>query len=264
LRTFSFLVGVIAFYKLGCCVVGEMTALRAAGFLAITPMAFVFSMSYPESLLLALGVLGLLAAYNGRWLMAAGLAALAALTRPEALMLAIPLAAIAWSQRDRLDASGRGRAAAAVLAAPAALACFPLYLGWALGDPQAWGKAQMMWGRVFRVDGPLRAISRLPGLLQLHPLLVRDLLLLASYTGLLAVAARSRVGWPWIVSGALMLSLPLFSGTVESEGRLGLLALPVYWGAGSLRLSRSAEAVVRGGCLAALAAGVLTLRWVWP
>jgi hypothetical protein len=260
----SFAVAVIAFYELGRRVVAEPVAARAAGFVAIAPMAFVFSMSYPESLLLAFVVLALLAAFADRWLAAAALMAAAVLTRPEALTFSIPLAAIAWSHRGRLDPSARGRALAATLAAPLALACFPLYLKWALGDVHAWQRAQREWGRIFRLDGPARAVYQLPSLLGHHPLLARDLILLAGYALLLWVAARSGIDRAWIVAGALLLVLPLFSGTIESEGRFGLIALPVYWGAASLRLSPRGWLACRAGCLALLAAGVLTLAWLWP
>ena len=61
-----------------------------------------------------------------------------------------------------------------------------------------------------------------------------------------------------------MLLLPLFSGTVESEGRFGLLALPVYWGAGALPLGRIQERAARVASLALLGAGVLMIPFIWP
>ena len=111
----------------------------------------------------------------------------------------------------------------------------------------------------------LRTVEHLPRLLGGEPLLARDALFVAINATLLVVAAvRTSLPREWIVAGALVLLLPLFSGTVESEGRFGLLALPVYWGAGSLPLGRIQERVARVASLALLGAGVLMIPFIWP
>ena len=74
------------------------------------------------------------------------------------------------------------------------------------------------------------AFGHLPRALDHTPWLARDLVLLCLYALLLFAAARAGVGLAWIAAGALVLVLPLFSGSVMSEGRFGLLALPAYWG----------------------------------
>ena len=256
----SLAVAVVAFYELGVRVLGDRDAARrAACFMAVTPMGFVFSMSYPESLALALTSLALLAAFGERWLLSAALATAAALARPEAGAVALPLAAIAWSARDGLGPGPRGRALAAVLAAPVALATYPLYLEWSLHDASAWGQAQAHWGRAFRLSGPLHALEHLPRKIGSEPVLGRDLVFLVLYAALLLVAARRGVGAAWIASGALVLGLPLFSGSVESVGRFGLLALPVYWAVGLLLRSRRAELVLQIGSLALLVVWVILL-----
>jgi hypothetical protein len=256
-----FLVAVPAFHRLGRRLLPEAVALRGAVFLALAPMGYVFSMAYPESLLLLLIVFALLAALDGRWTAAAVLAGLAALTRPEGALLAVILAGIARRSWASLDSSTRGRAVAAVLAAPAAVLAFMGYLQWALGDMHAWNRAEQPWGRSFSVIGPLRAVEHLSD----TPLLIRDLVLLVLAAALLVLAAvRTSLPREWIVAGALVLVLPVFSGTVESEGRFCLMALPCYWGAGSLQLSPGWERAVRGLCLAALAAGVISIPFVWP
>lgn len=262
----AFAVAVVAFLRLGRRLLPEEIATRGAVYLAVAPMGFVYSMAYPESLLVALVSLAAVAALDDRWLAAAILAALAVLTRPEGLLLTVvPLGALAWQRRRALDADARGRAVAAVLAGPTALLAFVLYLQWALGDGLAWSKAEQPWGRVFRLDGPFLAAEHLPRLLDTQPFLTRDLVLLLLDAVLLVVAAR-RTSLPraWILAGALVLALPLFSGTIESEGRFGLLALPVYWGAASLRLPRRAEQAVRAGSLVLVAGCVLTIPYIWP
>jgi hypothetical protein len=222
-------------------------------------------MAYPESLLLLLFILALLAALDDRWLLAALLAGLAALARPEGALLAIVLGGIAWRRREALDSSGRGRALAAVLAAPAAVIAFMGYLQWSLGDMHAWSEAERPWGRSFSPVGPLRAIVHLPRLLSNHPFLVRDVVLLALAAALLVLAAkRTALPREWIWAGALVLVIPVFSGTFESAGRFSMMALPCYWGAGALELSPRWEKAVRFLCLAALAAGVISVPFIWP
>ena len=261
----SLAVAIVAFYELGLRVLGDRDAARrAACFMAVTPMGFVFSMSYPESFALALSSLALLAALGERWLLAAALATAAVLARPEAGALALPLASIAWSARAGLGPGERGRALAAVLAAPVAIATYPLYLEWSLHDAAAWGQAQTRWGRAFSLGGPLHVLEHLPRKIASEPVLGRDLAFLVLYAVLLAFAARRGVGAAWIVAGVLVLALPLFSGSVESEGRFGLLAIPVYWAVGLLVRSRRGELVVRIGSLALLVVWVLVLPYLWP
>ena len=260
----SLAVAAVAFYELGRRVIDVPTARRAACFLAISPMGFVFSMAYPEGLALALITLALLAAVDDRWLSCAALMAVAALVRPEAVLFTIPIAALASSRRHRLAPTARGHALGAILAAPVGVATYPLYLDWAIHDPGAWGQAERFWGRAFRLSGPVRAFEHLPRLLDGDPWLARDLVCLLVYAALLAAAARAGVGLAWIAAGALVLVLPLFSGSVESEGRFGLLALPVYWGLAALTRGPRWDAALRFGCLVLLAAGVFTLPYVWP
>ena len=254
----------IAFYELGCRIVEGEIARRAACLMVVSPLAFVLSMSYPESLALALMSFALLAAVVDRWSAAAAVGAAAGLVRPEAALFAIPLAALAWSRHGAMDPSTRGRAIAAVFAAPVGLATYPMYLDWALGDPNAWGQAEQLWGRAFSLSGPLRAIVHLPRQLALQPWLARDVVFVVLYAALLVVARRAGVKLPWIVAGALVLLLPLMSGSVQSEGRFGLLALPLYWGAAALVRSRRAEVALQTCCLLLLVAGVLTLPYTWP
>jgi hypothetical protein len=262
----AFPAAVVAFYELGRRVLGDHDlARRAACLLAVTPMGFVFSMAYPESLALLLTLGALLAAFRDRFLLAAGLAAGAVLASAQASVLVVPLAAIAWSRRHELDPTARGRALAASLAGPAALITYPLYLQWSLHDANAWSQAEERWGRSFRLLGPWRALTGLARINADTPVLVRDALFLLLYAALLIVAARrAAVPAPWIVGAALLLAVPLFSGSFESEGRFGLLALPVYWGAAALGRSQTAQRVWRLGSLALLVGLVIALPYLWP
>jgi hypothetical protein len=248
----------LALYEVARRWVPEATARRAAIFAAIFPLGYVFSMAYPESFVLAAVALATLCAYRDRWLLAAFLGAAAALARPEGLLLSIPLAALAWSRRRG------GTALGAVLAPIAALASFPLYLGHALHDPGAWSQAETAWGRKFGPGGPLHAVTSLPGLVAHTPLLARDVVFFGVYLLLLAAAWRAGVPRAWIAAGAAMVALPVASGSFESDGRFGLLALPVYVGLAALARGRRTELALRIGCLVLLAAATVTIPEAFP
>jgi hypothetical protein len=257
-------VALVAFYELGRKVVSEELAMRSAVFAAIAPMAFVYSMSYPESVLLALVSIALLAAFNNQWALAAAAGTLAGLTRPEAVVLTIPIAAYVWSERKALTGGRRGLALAAITAAPVAVASFPVYLGWALHDSQAWQQSQASWGRHFHLLGPFRALARVPAAVGTHPGLIRDVLLLVAYGVLLVIAARAGIGWPWITAGSAVIVLPLFTGSIESEGRFGLLALPVYWSLAILTQRTRFYRIAKLSSFALLLASIASLPFIWP
>ena len=84
------------------------------------------------------------------------------------------------------------------------------------------------------------------------------------YLALLALAQRAGVGWAWIVAGALIVLLPLTSGSFVSEARLGLLALPVYWGLSAATRRRAAFAAAVVVSLSLLVAGALTIPLTFP
>ena len=259
----SFLLAVVALYELGRELLPEKTAYRAAALAAIFPMSFVFSMVYPEALaLLAICAAGVWA-FRGHWVPAALAAAVAALTRPEGVLLVLPLSVLAWRRRATLTPDELGRAAAAALAAPVAFLTYPLYLGWSLHNFFAWQQAEAAWHRSFRSDGIARAFVDLPTQLHAHPWLYRDVALLPVYLALLVVAAHARVPWEWIGFGALVVCLPLATGWVRSDARFGLLAVPVYWGLAH-GARRPVVILVSAVSFVLLIVGTLTIRRAIP
>ncbi len=254
----------LALYELGRRHFAEPVARRAAIYAAVSPMGFVFSMVYPQSLvLLAIGLTALLALHD-RFGAAAMFAAAATLSRPEGVFLVLPLAACAIAAWPRLDPVSRGRAIAAVGAAPVALLTYPLYLQWALHDFGAWGAAQRAWGRSFSPTGVPHAIDQLIPTLQHDPWLARDAVAIVLYTVLLVLAARAGTPRPWIVAGLLVLLVPLTSGSIESEARFGMLAPALYWGLAAVATSARRDRAIRLGSVLLLAAGTLTLPYVFP
>ena len=83
----ALLVAICALYELARCWCENGAARRAAVYAAFFPVGYVFSMVYPEALVLAAIALAGVFAHRRRWSAAAVAAAVAALTRPSAFKL---------------------------------------------------------------------------------------------------------------------------------------------------------------------------------
>jgi hypothetical protein len=258
------LASLAAFYALSHELIGEERARRATIYLAVFPFGYVFSMVYPESIVVAAIALSALAALRRRWLAAAILAFLATLARPNGFAIALPLLVIAWRQRRELTPLGRGLALAAVAAPLAALASFSLYLGRVVGDPSAWSEAERAWGRDFSPLGVVHAVDGFAAAYARDAWVTRDVVAVLVYLALLAVAARTRIPWPWVVSGAVIVVLPLFTGSFDSVGRFGLLAPAAFWGLAAIGSDRRAHRLILGLSPLLLVGAIVTSPLVFP
>jgi hypothetical protein len=199
-------------------------------------------------------------AAHRRWGLAAALAAVAAAGRPEGVFIAIPLAALAVrARRDELP-----RALAAAASAPAALAAVAAYQRVVVGDPIAFSHAQVEWGRRFSLLGVRHAVGELVHASGNNIWLARDATFAVAFVALLAVARRSGVPWAWIVSGLLIVLLPLETGSFTSDARFGVLALPAYAGLARLGASRSPDIAIRVAMTVLLVGGTATILDRWP
>jgi hypothetical protein len=260
----GFLVALVAFHTLSQRLLGDEMARRATIYLALFPFGYVFSMVYPESIVLALIALAALAGLEGRWGWAAACAAAAALARPEGIFVALPLGVIAWQQRRTLSPAARGAAIAAVAAPIASIGSFSLYLGHTLGDPLAWSQAQRAWGRHFSPLGFVHAVDGLGRALSRDAWVARDVAAVVVYLLLLAAARRAGVSWPWLLSGAAVVVLPLFSGSFDSVGRFGLLVPAVFWGLAALGRDPRAHRLIVGLSAPLLVGAMVTLPLRFP
>jgi hypothetical protein len=260
----GFLCALLAFHALTNTLFGDSMARRATAYLAVFPFGYVFSMIYPESVVLALIALAALAALRRRWGWAALCAAAAALARPEGLFVALPLAVLAWEQRHTLSPRARGLAVAAVLAPGAAIASFSLYLWSVLGDPMAWSQAQRAWGREFSPLGFVRAIEGFGRAFSHDAWVLRDVVALVLYLLLLAAAARAGVSWPWLLAGLAIVVLPVFSGSFDSIARFGLLAPAAFWGLAALGRDPRLHRLILGISVPLLAAAIVVLPLRFP
>jgi hypothetical protein len=258
----ALLAALVAFQALTRELLGAPFARRATIYVAIFPLGYVFSMSYPESLVLGAIAMAGLAAIRGRWSTAAICAAAAALARPEGLFVMLPILASAWPRRA--GTSSVRLALGAVLAPVAALASFPAYLGFVLHDPFAWNHAQHAWGRHFSPLGFARTVTHLPGILTQNPWLVRDVVCFFVYLVLLEAARRAGTPRPWLIGGVAVLFLPLFSGAFTAIGRFGLLVPPLFWGLAWLGRRRAADRAIRVASLVLLAGATFTIPYVFP
>jgi hypothetical protein len=239
---------------------GEAFTRRTVVYVALFPMGFVFSMAYPESIVLCAILLAAVAALRGRWIAAAILMTLGTLGRPEALFISIPLLALASRERG----PQRGLAFGAAAAPLAALGSFALYLGLTLHDPLAWTHAERAWGRQFTPLGSIRAIEGLARSVTGNAWVLRDVAFLVVYLVLLWAAERAGAPRAWVAAGAIVVVLPTFSGSFHSIGRFGLLAPAAFWGLGALGASQRADAAIRAAGAVLLVGGTISLAWVFP
>jgi hypothetical protein len=145
------------------------------------PGALVISAVYSESLFLLVSVGAIYAARLGRWPLAGMLGAAAAATRSGGVIVIVPLLII-YLYGPRLDRSARDlgsglwpryRPRADILwllvAVPAGLAAYVLYLGLSTGDPTSVFSAQAAWHRSFVPLGGLALglLSAARGLVEL-------------------------------------------------------------------------------------------------
>jgi hypothetical protein len=180
------------------------------------------------------------------------------------LFLALPLAGIAWSQRQNLTPARRGAALAAVLAPVAALASYSLYLDTVLHDPLAWSQAERAWGRRFRIDGAYRAFAHLPAAVGSHPWLVRDVVFFFLYLALLYGAWRLGTPRAWLAAAAAIVVVPIFTGAFDSIARFGLLAPPLFWGLAGLTRDTRSRRLVQSLSLVLLVVCTVSLAYVFP
>ena len=213
-------------------------ATLASWSLALFPGGAALTLLYPDVTFLACGVWAFVALQRGRDGAAAGLAALAALVRPNGAVLATSLGATV------LLAGGSWRRAAGVVL-PAAV-CVAAWLGfqWVrAGDPLAFVHAKAAWHEV-TLGALLAGAERLPKL-DLAPLVVA--------VAVLALAWR-RLPAGWLVLAALTL-LPSLGLGILGMPRYVSACFPVFVACGIVlaRLPRAVAATVLAASGLALA-----------
>ena len=256
---------------------------------AVLPTSFFLMAGYTESLFLALSLWAILAALDGRWGRMALLAGLAALTRQQGILLAIPAAPSAWRGLRGLwrRAGGeRGASATAVaVLAPLGAAAAPavVYGGW-LGAlhlvfhaPSPWDVLTVVPGWGLRLTWPgsgliadaTLLIQRPPDLAPFIDTTALDLIVAAAAAlALVAAARRLPLGLTLYLAGswcaALVKVAPI--GLTVSAGRymlalLPLCVVPAGWLAHS-GVVRRVIWILAGGVYMTVNLGLFVL-WSW-
>jgi hypothetical protein len=141
----AFLAALIVLHRLTAHITGSPeTARRAALYLAVFPFSFYFTRVYTEALFLLLTVTAIWWATQSRWLLAGIAGALAAATRPNGIVIAVPLVIMAFGDRPTVTTALRRLSGLSVVAAGPLI--YSAYVYSLTGDPFLWLRAQEHWG----------------------------------------------------------------------------------------------------------------------
>jgi hypothetical protein len=233
-------------------------ARRTVLYVAVFPFAYFFTKVYTESLFLLTTVSAVAAAASSRWGLAGLFGGAAALTRPNGILIGVPLLLLALAGRPRWPELAR-RAAALTLV-PLGLAAFCAFAWRLSGDPLGWLHAQARWGysvgnrpwvELMRlVDGLVREGPY--GYFFSDPLAVYYFL--HGMTALVLVALLpsvfARLGPALGAYVAVSLYVPLSGNALEGIGRYAATLFPVFMLLGGTITSRRAhEAILVGSAL---------------
>lgn len=227
------LAGMFALYQLTRDQLDESGAERAVFYMLIFPTAFFFGMIYTEGLFIGMAFWSLVLAKRGHWFWAGLLGLFAAWTRAHGAALAVPLAFLWWQQTDKSDWPAafenwrwwaQGAASALPLAGYAVWRMSPLGQGWALLQPDYYGRG------IFALSSTINSISYMFGHAADHPSAIVYLtiefasVLLALIASIWLLRRDAPVG---LFSLAVVL-LSLFSGSFQSQARYMLIAPAMF------------------------------------
>jgi hypothetical protein len=207
---------------------GAEVARRVVALTCFFPTSYVLSAFRPESLFLLFTAGAYLAAMNRSVWGACGLAALATVTRPQGLLVTIP---ILWEYaRQRRPFLSRDLLAFALPAV--ALALFSAHLWKITGNPLAWSAVQSSWGRTFQLPTSVLwdAAVQNPRIIGYWgwgftaPNLVVWIAALVAAARLLADRDTIGIG----AYAMLAVLVPLASGTTAAGARYMLPIFPVF------------------------------------
>jgi hypothetical protein len=229
-------------------------ARRTVMYVVVFPWSLFLLKVYTESLFLLVSVLAISSAWNGRWSRAGIWGALATLTRPNGILIGLPLALLAL--RDKPGARRLASRWLVLAPIPAVMIGYSAYVYTLSGDPLGWMSAQAFWGYSIG-NPPLQQLQRLTAaVLAFGPydfFLTSDIapiemLQAGSALTVLALtpAVFRRLG---VAMGAYVLVsmlVPLSGSALEGLGRYASVLFPVFMIVGSMQSQRAYEAIVIG------------------
>lgn len=249
----AFVLGLLALHRLTERVLGDReTARRAVLYTAVFPFSFFFTRVYAEALFLLLTILAVRCAYDARWRQAGVWGGLATLTRPNGILIGLPLALIAL--RGKPTVGKVVRRWVALLPVPFALVGYCTYVYGLAGDPLAWLSAQAQWGYYLgrppweQLLGLIAKIEKLGLYDYFFTSRLAAFRLFHGATALLFIALTpmvfKRLGAPMGAYVLASLLIPLSGNALEGIGRYAVVLFPVFMLLGSWRRPFLHEAVV--------------------
>jgi len=210
----------------------ESIAFHAIFYIAIFPTAIFFSAVYTESLFLALTVASVYYARHGNYITSGVFGALAAMTRVEGMLTAIPLAYEAWHGWRERGGTALTRGTIGVLLVPAGLFAYMGYLYALVGDPLFFLKIQDNWNRHLAL--PWISIVNTVKEIRAHPLAsggtVNHVIELAFTLAFLAlvVVAFKKLRLSYALYFAASLLMPMSTASLMSMPRFVLVMFPAF------------------------------------
>ena len=249
---------------------GHEVARRTVLYVAVFPFAYFFTQVYTESLFLLTSVSAVAAAFGARWGWAGVFGALTALTRPNGILIAVPLGLIALAGRPRVGELARRTASLSLV--PLGFTAFCAFAYRLSGDPLGWLRAQAQWGysvgnrpwvELMRlIDGIDR--SGLYGYFFSDPLAAYYFLhgVIALVFVALAPSVFRHLGLALGSYVAVSLYVPLSGNALEGIGRYAATLFPVFMLLGSVvRSRRLHEALLVSGALVLSLLSALFATW---
>jgi hypothetical protein len=249
----AFTLALCALHRLTEKLTGDRTvAYRAILYVAVFPFSLFFTRVYTESLFLLTTVLAVSRAYDGRWWAAGAWGAAATLTRPNAILIALPLGLLAMRDAPALRTIVARATPLALL--PAALAGYCAYVYSLSGDPLAWLSAQTQWGYSLG-HGPWQQLLKMMNRLVEHGLYgyffvtpLAPFRLLHGTVALLFLALVPSIFRRFGVAlgSYVLVSLlvPLSSNALEGVGRYAVVLFPAFMLMATAKSPRLHEAIL--------------------
>jgi Gpi18-like mannosyltransferase len=243
----------LALYRLAEEWLGSRAAARRTIlYLAVFPFSFFFTRVYTESVFLLVSVMAVAGAYRGRWWSAGVWGALTALTRPNGILIGLPLFLMAVL--DRPGWTQLRRRLTALSLVPAGLGLYCLYCWNLTGDPLYWLNAEEHWDY---------SVGNLPWeqLVIVSEALVRDgfeafltstevapYQLVHGVVGVLGLALTplvfQRLGPAMGAYVLVSLLVPLSGSELEGIGRYTLVLFPLFMAVATIESSRLRDTIV--------------------
>lgn len=243
----------VALHRLAMRLSGSREAARRTVLcIVVFPWSLFLTRVYSESVFLLTSVLAVTAAFDRRWGRAGVWGALATLTRPNGILIAVPLALLAIGNQPALRPLAMRVIALSPI--PLAFAGFCSFVYALSGDPLGWMAAQSHWGYSLG-HPPWQQLQRVLGVFTdagaydyFFASKAAPFELLQAVTALLFIALVPlifrRLGAAMGTYVLVSLLVPLSSNTLEGLGRYTSVLFPAFIVVGSLTTPRVQEALV--------------------